>query len=179
MPSGGVVNKLAMDVEFLCSDLPVSPPIFESIRINSAIPPNDSLIPALPAASATTASLTVSATTTTVGEPMTFTWSSTNADYCIGISGFPLSGELPPTGSATQTFRMPNSGLGYTIQCFTSNSAAQDTKIFNITSAPSSGTLPPTPVAGSSGGGGGRFDWLSLLFLAALVGRTVAFARYG
>jgi hypothetical protein len=176
MPNGGVVNKLAMDVEFLCSDLPVSPPIFESIRINSAIPPNDSLIPALPAAPATTASLTVSATTTTVGEPVTFTWSSSNADYCIGINGFPLSGELPPTGNATQTFSMPNSGLGYTIQCFTSNSAAQDTKIFNITSAPGTGSPPSTPVAGSSGGGGGRFDWLSLLFLAALVGRTVAFA---
>lgn len=101
---------------------------------------------------------------------MIFTWSSTNADYCIGTNSFPISGKLATSGSTTQRFSNPGQGLGYGIQCYTSNSEGSDFKLLTITitSAPTGGTSPP-PSGSSGGGGGAGVDWVTLLLLSLIL----------
>lgn len=148
-PGGGLtVAKAAIDFEQYCAGLDVKPPITGSIRLNSAIPLHDGIAPPLAQPSATTVRLTIAPNPVVVNAPVTFTWSSTNANYCYGFNGFPATGVLAPSGSVTTSF-LAAEVQDYSIRCFTSNSVGEDVERLTVSNA------PPPPSSGGGGGGGG------------------------
>jgi hypothetical protein len=110
----------------------------------------DAALALLPAGPPT---LSLSATTVTVGASTTLSWSSINTTSCAAAGSW--SGAKAVSGSQTIT-PMAAGTLTYTLTCTNP-----------VASAGSSATLMVT-AASSGGGGGGSLDGMTLLTLAAL-----------
>ena len=110
----------------------------------------DAALALLPAGPPT---LSLSATTVTVGASTTLSWSSINTTSCAAAGSW--SGAKAVSGSQTIT-PMAAGTLTYTLTCTNP-----------VASAASSATLMVT-AASSGGGGGGSLDGMTLLTLAAL-----------
>jgi hypothetical protein len=171
------VTKLAVDFEHRCFvGSQVSVPMRGSIRINSAIPLSDDLVPPLPPPAPTSVRFTVSTNPVVVNQETTLSWSSTNADFCYGFNGFDnvaVRGPLPPSGSIKQAFVVVENYEPF-VTCYTSNSLNTDVKTVQVVAATSGGGSNPPAGGGSSGGsssgggGGGAIDGI-LLALATAV----------
>ncbi len=114
-------------------------------------PPKPTTVPAAP-------TLTLAATSVAVGSSTTISWSSVNATSCSAFGSW--SGTLAPSGTQTISPIVP---LNYTYTLTCSNSIG--------TSGPSTVTLTATEkgdAPGQQAGGGGGFDGVTLLALAAL-----------
>jgi hypothetical protein len=108
------------------------------------------------ASSAPTVTLTASASSATVGQPVTLNWSSQGATSCMadGASGWtgsePTSGMASVTISATVTLKLSCTGAGGT-----------GVQSVNVTAV-------PAPAKAGGGGGGGALDWGALALLGGL-----------
>lgn len=175
------VAKLAVDFEQRCATgSDVSVPVRGSIRINSAVPLTDDLVPPLPQPSPTAVQFTISPNPVEVNQPATLSWTSTNAAYCYGFNGFDNRGSLAPSGSVTQTWTAEREQDIY-VTCYTSNSKNTDVERLRVVAATSGGgNNPPASggSGGSGGGGGGAIDGLLLaLAVAFSFRRSVALKR--
>jgi hypothetical protein len=108
------------------------------------------------ASSVPTVTLTASASSATVGQPVTLNWSSQGATSCMadGASGWtgsePTSGMASVTISATVTLKLSCTGAGGT-----------GVQSVNVTAV-------PAPAKAGGGGGGGALDWGALALLGGL-----------
>jgi hypothetical protein len=111
-----------------------------------------------------TLSLTPSDTAVQVGTPVTLTWSSQNANYCVaggGSSGDGWAGDRATSGQATLTSNAPAT-VQYSIRC-SAGPVSGDSKVsvaFNL--------VPPDDSHKRKSGGGGYVDVLVVLGLAGL-----------
>jgi 6-phosphogluconolactonase (cycloisomerase 2 family) len=95
------------------------------------------------ATTAPTVSLTASATSITSGQPLTLTWSSTNASSCIATG--PWGGIEPLSGNSSQTPATAGV-LDYTLTC--NGALGSATQSVSVTVAPGSGgSVPPAAPA--------------------------------
>jgi hypothetical protein len=140
----------------------------------------ESIDPTVAPTSSTQAQLTVqtmtvsstlqtSATSVTVGQTFTLTWSSQGAAGCTasggGADGSAWSGALPTSGSATKTATTVGS-FTYTLNCNNGGaSAAAQQVVINVTAA-SSGAGGSTSSGGH--GGGGPLTLIDLVFLTGV-----------
>lgn len=165
------VTKLAVDFEqrcFMGSD--VSVPVRGSIRINSAVPLTDDLVPPLPAPAPTAVQFTISPNPVAVNQQATLSWSSTNAAYCYGFNGFSnlaVAGPLATSGSITQTWTAEVEQDIF-VTCYSSNSTSTDVERLRVVSTSSGGGSNPPGTRGGNGGGG-SINGL-LLALATVLG---------
>ncbi len=117
------------------------------------------------AVAVTVPSVTLSATAAsiTLGQPVTLNWSSQNATACVasgGESGDGWSGSKPTQGNINVTPQSAGT-ISYTLTCSSGPQSARATATVNVASAPSTS---------SSKGGGGALDGLSLWTLLSLIG---------
>jgi probable HAF family extracellular repeat protein len=118
-----------------------------------------------------TATLTASPTTITAGQSTTLTWASSNATSCSatgGGSGDGWSGNLATSGKQTVTeslaLAVPSVTLTFGIICTSATSGLSGQASANVVE----NQAPPAPSPAKSGGGG-AFDWLSLIALLAVL----------
>jgi hypothetical protein len=118
--------------------------------------------------------LTAAPTSVTLGASVTLTWTSSNANSCLGgggQSGDGWDGSKPVNGTASVT---PNAAgtITYTLTCSTGSSSSQAANVQVVaTTAPASG-------GGGSGGGGGG-GAMDLMFLLSLLALWAITARIG
>ena len=140
LPMGGATPNFNSGYGFIQADAALA-----------LIPAPLTTVPAAP-------TLTLAATSVAVGSSTTISWSSVNATSCSASGSW--SGTLAPSGTQTISPIVPLA-YAYTLTC--SNSIG--------TSKPSMVTLTVTEKGGAPGqqaGGGGGFDGVTLLALAAL-----------
>jgi hypothetical protein len=111
--------------------------------------------PAPPPAPAPTVTITASPTSLTVGASSTLTWASTNATACTASGSW--TGSAATSGTASETPSAAGTAT-YTLSCTGTGGSANASAAVTVTAAATSG--------GSHGGG--AFDWLSVMGLAAL-----------
>jgi Subtilase family len=113
----------------------------------------DAAIALIPQVAPPAPTLTLAATSVTVGSSTSITWSAANATSCTGSGSW--SGAMATSG--TQSLTPTAAGADtYTLTCANAVGSSQPTSV-NLTAA-----------AASSGGHGGALDGLALLSLAAL-----------
>jgi hypothetical protein len=118
------------------------------------------------AAAAPTVTLSASATSVTVGQPVQLTWSSQNATSCTASGSTAWSGTEQTTGSAGVTIQ---ASVTLTLTCTgPGGSSSQSVSV---------AAVPAT--TSSSGGGGGALDAATLGMLAALAGLVASRRRPG
>jgi hypothetical protein len=112
----------------------------------------DAALATLPPGSPT---MTLAASSVTVGNSTTLTWSAYNVTGCTASGSW--SGTQKPSGSLTITPTAAGTD-DYTLTCTNAHGSAQKTASLTVQAAPSSG----------GGGGGGGLDVLTLLALTSL-----------
>lgn len=159
------ITRLAVDFNLRCMiSTGVSQPVTGSVRFNSAIPLHDGVQFALPVRPPVSVNVSVSTTTATVGQPVTVTWASQNADYCYGDAFQPF-GFLPLSGSKTFTLFTADDQKVPRVFCYRSDSWAEDSKVVAATTSGGGGGGGGSGGGGS--GGGGALSWLTLMLLGA------------
>jgi hypothetical protein len=117
-----------------------------------------------------TATLVANPANVTSGQPVTLTWSSTNAAACTasggGASGAPWSGTLDPSGAVTQTTNTVGT-FTYTVTCASGAQSAQAQATVTVSAPPPAAGGGGNGGASGGGGGGGAFDAATLALLAA------------
>ena len=108
--------------------------------------------------------MTLAASSVTVGNSTTLTWSAYNVTGCTASGSW--SGSQKPSGSLNITPTAAGTD-DYTLTCTNAHGSAQKTATLTVQAAPSS----------SGGGGGGGLDVLTLLVLTSL--GSAALARRG
>jgi hypothetical protein len=110
-----------------------------------------------------TATLTASPTTITAGQSTTLTWTSSNATSCSATGGgsadgWPGNKPTSDNQNVTESYALavPSVTLTFVITCTSSASGLSGQATANV--------VYNQPPAGKSGGGG-AFDWLSLIAL--------------
>jgi probable HAF family extracellular repeat protein len=116
---------------------------------------------------AVTATIAASPTSINQGQATTLTWSSTNANSCVATGGGPNDGWTGNKGvsgsqAITETYALatPSTQLTFTISC-----TATASSLSNQASADVTVNAPP-----SSSGGGGVFDYWSLVAILTIFG---------
>jgi len=171
-----IANKLAIDFVVHCLHEVVEPAISGSFRMNSAIPLHDGIVPPLPPSPPVSVTLTVSPNPAQVNQPVRFTWSSTNANFCYGFNGFPHEHPIPTSGSVTTTFAAAVEQQFY-LRCLTSSTMGEAFADIRITDHPPPPPPPPPPPAARGGGGAsGKLDlaWMLLALMLSSRGRRRA-----
>jgi hypothetical protein len=125
---------------------------------------------------ALTSTLTTSASSVTVGDSFTLTWSSQGATSCTasggGADGSPWSGSVATSGTTTQTGTTSGT-FTYTLNCGANGVAATPEQVvIKVSAASGSSSSGSTSGGAASSGhsGGGSLDPLELILLAALGG---------
>jgi len=114
--------------------------------------------------------LTANATTVTVGDSFTLTWSTVGATNCTahggGANGVPWSGSLPSSGSVTQT-ATTTGNFTYELDCGDANLMIAQQVAITVKAASGGG-----PTGGGGGGGSLSMSELALLALWLLRARN-------
>lgn len=125
-----------------------SPPVVVTI-VDSTPPPPAPIV-----------SLNTSASQIHVGESVTITWSTTDADSCTASGDPNFDGPMPVSGSTTLTPTQAGT-LSLALSCSGNGQTAGADVAVGVLPA---STPPPT----SGGGGGGATDFLTMMAIAAL-----------